>query len=48
MLHQSSGDIDRNSWGVIACLIILKESSPTKRDVISELKPENYRKEFCL
>ena len=28
--------------------MILKESSPTKRDVISELKSENYQKEFCL
>ena len=41
---QSSGDIDRNSFGAIACLMILKESTPTKHDVISQLKPKNYRK----
>ena len=45
-LPQNSSDIDRNSCGAIACLMILKKSTPTKRDFISKLKPENCRKEF--
>ena len=46
-LPQSSDDIDRNSCGAIACLMILKESTPAKGKLIMQLKPENYRKEFC-
>jgi len=46
-LPQSSYEIDRNSCGAIACLMILKESTPEKSNLIMQLKPENYRKEFC-
>ena len=39
ILPQSSNDIDRNSSGTIAFLIILKESSPAKGESIMQLNP---------
>ena len=46
-LPQSSVYIDRNSCGAIFYLIILKESTPEKGELIMVLKPETYKKEFC-
>ena len=46
-LLQNSNNIDRNSCGIIACLMILKESTPAKGELIMQLKLEDYRKGFC-
>ena len=46
-LSWSSDNIDRDSYGVITCLVIFKELTPTKGKLIIQLKPENYRREFC-
>ena len=40
---QSSDAIDERSRCAITCLMILKESTPTKCDLIMQLKPEHYQ-----
>ena len=46
-LPQSSDNIHKNSCGAISCLMILKESTPEKIELILQLKSENYRTLFC-